>query len=478
MKYTLCFLLALCSSQVFAGTSTDSNARINGAANFLLNRANDNFSYLFERQMAQNPYFRDFFPTTHQYVVSDRFKVLLRSSGDIWQKSIEDDLILLAKRVFAAFLSDTLTNTENVVAIFGQYYLLLSKLEFESEGKSYSLNNIPLNAPPNVREFINSFWEGAGPEQELWSKAEVIKKALGNSSKAGLNAEQINAINQVYAIAQSLQKQLEKIKTNIGRLKTQTTNNNKIQGNLEESIEKFAKEIPQFIKNTAYFLYAHEEYKKILAEPAQPEVKTDFVMRVIKVSEVLRRGFEEKVLIFKDHSDPKSFRRFLKYIIFFAEVADATTPQQVESLLDEVTWPSVSFGKKREPSELDWMITAYLGTSLSANRSSTDNQVALGLFAPVGLEYVLLRHKMHSLSLMIAPFDFSYPLNLEIFNKNAEAKLSDIIVPALYLSWGFKDLPLAVGLGCMRSRALKIGTADENRCLVFAGFDMPLFGVY
>jgi len=65
---------------------------------------------------------------------------------------------------------------------------------------------------------------------------------------------------------------------------------------------------------------------------------------------------------------------FLRYALFFAQMADAEDPSTVKALLKSVTVPSVSFGIKREPFRTRYLVSAYLGGGFASTGS---NQFAI-----------------------------------------------------------------------------------------------------
>ena len=80
--------------------------------------------------------------------------------------------------------------------------------------------------------------------------------------------------------------------------------------------------------------------------------------------------------------------------------------------------------------------------------------------------------------IVIEPFDFGYPVTLKFNGVTENLKLEDVVAPAAYFTFGFKDYPLNVGLGYQRGAKIQGVMEAEKRILLFIAFDMPLFTLY
>ena len=65
MKFTL--LLLIFVAQISSANSSSSQ-RIEGVTNFLVERANDTYFYIFENKMKNNDEFKCYLPNTYQYI--------------------------------------------------------------------------------------------------------------------------------------------------------------------------------------------------------------------------------------------------------------------------------------------------------------------------------------------------------------------------------------------------------------------------
>lgn len=142
-----------------AWAQDDTDARIRGVANFLLDRANDNFFYLLETRIKRNNYLRCYFPKTYDYAASGDLKVLLRSGGSVWKHSVQDDIDHLSSQIIIKFL--VLNNlTDKAIKLLDQYIQFTSHVEIKLNGNSYALNANIIGGPDKkaVNEIVNSFY--------------------------------------------------------------------------------------------------------------------------------------------------------------------------------------------------------------------------------------------------------------------------------------------------------------------------------
>lgn len=75
-------------------------------------------------------------------------------------------------------------------------------------------------------------------------------------------------------------------------------------------------------------------------------------------------------------------------------------------------------------------------------------------------------------------FDFGPAINAQLYNKDKNIQFKDIIAPGIFMVYGFKDVPLSLGIGYQRSEGVRTQTALENHAFFFLAFDMPLFILY
>lgn len=171
-----------------------------------------------------------------------------------------------------------------------------------------------------------------------------------------------------------------------------------------------------------------------------------------------------------------------KYILFFAELADASDDVEVTNILKTYTLPPVSYYKKREAGR-HLMVTSYLGVNvnLGSDDFGMESDSDINVFAPIGLEYTFgwwNRSYIDSLSIMIAPVDFGYPISLKLNGIEEDVELDELIAPSITISAGAKDIPLTYGVGFQSGAKIRNTNQEENRVFLFIAFDMPLMDLF
>ena len=178
------------------------------------------------------------------------------------------------------------------------------------------------------------------------------------------------------------------------------------------------------------------------------------------------------------HQEDREFADFLRYAVFFAQMADAEDPNTVKALLKGITVPSVSFGTKRVPFRTEVLISSYLGGGVSRVSSYQTSNTGYILAAPVGVEISQGLYSGNSLSLLLSPIDLGYPLSLKLNDSNQTVKTSDVIAPGAYLFVGLRNYPIAWGFGYTRVKSIENPDKRAGRLAFLIAFDMPLFTLY
>lgn len=622
LKVTGILLLAACLNTPAVAEHQNSadheSARIRGVARFLLNRANQNFVYLFEKRLQTNKYFQCYFPNTYEITRQGNLNALLRNADEVWGDSVEKDIkqfyyrarsILLSQALNLGSsyindlyklidndvyvnkilkehadpdklnkLSETLTKLkeENLVANDGkeegesclngviakeQHYLqeARNKIETRLNAKAQEARLAIADMEQKVDLGVQRIMEIAKNVQDIKNnvdaavqfRKDVLKKERNENIKKFL-LEVGSVQGEVYTdLATELAKtdpdtygkitrtldlelfgpvrdyvrndgikytngfsvSLDKIESfgsksmqfrqlfdNLKDLKARANKLIKFYHDAKDQLEqKFTAapddveylkgfvqkidafdnkyKISKFIDNYSEVLASLDKIKEITNSDSNSIVK------VIEVARIVKGGFDLGVVPYvKDFQNNisayGSFSQFEKFAVFFAEVQDAKTEEQMVALLEEITLPPVSFGVKRNRGEKNWLITSYLGVVAGEENHSRSYG---GIFAPVGIEWTPEEWKFSSggsLSIMVAPLDFGHAVNLELQDSNQDLKFSDVIVPGVYLSYGWKNSPLTWGLGYARRKALRSDKPDEGSVMLFFAFDMPLFGLY
>ena len=479
-------LMYRCLVLVFAlyliPASADESERIKGVAQFLLERANYNYVYLFEYRIKKNNYFQCYFPVTYGYASSGHLMTLLRSGDDVWQESIQKDINGLLNRSLALLIAES---KPAVIEFISHYIELTQNLAIEIDGTVYPLDQLPVDAPQNVRDVVNRFFLLADPLNELTEYQTRLKNFTANiNRKTGCfnNDAQINSaeVDNTYDAIKNIGEQLA------GKVDEQLAVFKQYQSQLRPSEKAQAKFKTELSKEVDKLMTSSSRFSNLVAylKNSQPKLndlskeKND-VIKVIQVEGFIKDGIQAGTFPGSADFNSADYNRFKQYIVFFAEVSKAKSADQVKALLSEVTLPPVSFGLKRNDGNPRFFLSSYVGaSSYWENAHEKGYKFGYGVFAPVGVEYVFLRWKGNSFSAMLAPFDFAHPLNLEIADQNKPVKFNDIVNPGVYLSWGAKELPLTIGVGYSKGRSLRSDSGDESRYLMFVAFDLPLFTLY
>ena len=148
----LSYLLILISFSfpVFSGNSSE---RIKGVADFLIDRANENYFYIFEHAIGKNQSLKCYFPDTYDHAQSGNLRALLQTK-DVWRETIQSDLQSIITTSVSRPFAEVLESSDDI----RNYYInLLQVLAIEVDGKPHSLDAIPINASVETREKINQF---------------------------------------------------------------------------------------------------------------------------------------------------------------------------------------------------------------------------------------------------------------------------------------------------------------------------------
>lgn len=457
----------ICLLSVNASVQADvTSDRIKGVSEFLLDRAQDNYFYLFEQNIKENCLFQFYFPNTYQYAASGDLKLLLTAGNELWEDSVRADIKeIMAKQ---ALLLIGKIGVKIALNLTDRFIEVAKKIEINIGGQYYPIDRIPLNASQEVKDAINQFYMHFLPARDaLLELHKTIEQWAGKCDIRGVSLEDVNkAVDQLRGAADAFGQSLKDIESRgyeikvLGKITIDRVRVNAIQ---------------QFDAEMARI----QQYRKRL-EAVRNSSKS-LLRKVIDTERIIREGIENGINPLDLKLQSREYQHFKRYILFFAQLSEAESSEQVKALLKEVTLPAVSFGIKRQPQEFHLMISAYLGYSAGAESVPDDSEYEKsfsGLVAPLGLEYSYGLRSGASLSIMVAPFDFGHPINLEWQDKEESVEFSDIVVPGVYFSYGLSKTPITFGIGYSRGRALRTESDSEGRIMAFVAFDMPLFQLY
>lgn len=470
------FMALLWSGAGFA--ASDESARIDGVAQFLIDRANDNYLYIFEKKIRDNESLKCYFPNTRANLDVGGLKQLLYSHG-LWADSIGKDLKILAARSWAAGMENKLALSQRAVDLSDSVITALQGLTIEYKGQRYPLNAMPVTNDPQLRALINGFYT---PFTDLSDALEVFKQYKGIDI-CNMPAQDPDKLKQDLAalihLSDTLQRFTAHVRQHAGELAI-------IDGSkplvcralaMEEGCsppadfgQRLADTVTMNVTNVigeqaASMIIEGTEALQTYQDPSSTTTtKVVAALRLINRTGSLSEG---------------EFENLSRYIMFFAQISDSDSADKVDKLLVAYTLPAVSFFTKREYG-VHWMITSYLGISGGKTRpdlpagGKKNND---GIFAPIGLELTYGTKECGSISLMLSPFDFGYPVSLKLNGVQQDAKLNDIIAPTISMAYGLREYPIVWGLAYQRGRVIQSTGQQETRTMLFVAFDLPLFGL-
>lgn len=467
-------LLAVCFGAV-AGDKEDE--RIKGVSDFLIKRAKENYFYIFEKKIRDNKALQCYFPTTYSYVEEGDLKLLLTSRG-IWGDSIKKDLDTLVARAFAKQLAEHFHHASMDATNF--YLEIMQYLSVTVEGQPYPVTVMPVNANEQVRNAINGLYDDFLSLRKLIEKkAEDLAPFVNICQAPEISIDEIkqvikglqDVVQGLDAWSGSIAKYKDSLKVNVDALEHDCAEKSTakicqikdkirtqwlpvVKQNLEQPLVKAAA--------ASVFL------TKYVHDVQQADKNTGKVLVVIKG---LRASGLDKTV---------DLDKFKHHLLFFAQISDAEKAEEVSALLGEYTLPAVSFFVKREKNTSHILLSAFLGygygTVLNDSKAGTDNKS--GVMAPLGLEFSYGTRGEGAWSILLAPFDFGYPVSLKLHGITENVDYDEIVAPGIYLSYGVPEYPLNVGLAYQQGRKVGAGIEAENRALFFVSFDMPLLTLY
>jgi hypothetical protein len=201
-----------------------------------------------------------------------------------------------------------------------------------------------------------------------------------------------------------------------------------------------------------------------------------------------------------------------KYGAFFANVAKAKSPDEVQSAIEAAVLPVGSSSIKKQ-SKYNISLQAYVGMSYNLNANSRPQNAwenPFGVTAPIGVSFNRGLGKGGSLSLFISLIDlgaivdydlqsdstFSFPSNTNPSdtmatvtvetNSDYKVELGQIFSPGIFVAYGFGyDIPLTLSAGAQYGPGLlQINqgnteiTSPNWRFVVSLTVDIPLFTLY
>lgn len=464
--------LALAAPDVALAQSDATDTFVKGATDFLLDRANDNYIYIFQKKLAANPLLQTYLPETLRVAKAGDIRSLIMHK-DLWKNALNLDLVGDGSRLFLKALGQST-----------DYIETLCKAELKKGSPDAATAVLPGLCDAALAELDKALdrWE-----KYMCKKADETaarKKACDDAGKQREDAR---------AKISGAKKRIFEVQMQIsgGQGKSNTPPASDDPNSPRTLVYVFSPGATRALTDLTGDLKGMEpeacadldvgRYTGCMIEILailQAVSHADYVVNCYLFGNMCSNGNRDKTIANREEDD--DFSDFRRYALFFAQLADAVNTSdrgQVNALLKSVTIPPVSFGIKREPHATRVLITAYLGVAGSRETAGSHTQAG-GFVAPVGIEVSQARDSGNSLSLFLSPLDFGYPLTLKMKNVDTTIRGSDVVVPAVYAFWGFKNYPLAIGAGYSRGRGVDNPDQRVGRYLILFAFDMPLFRLH
>lgn len=441
----------------------NTSERIEGVAQFLIDRANDNYLYIFEQKIRENRALQCYFGETLRNLEIAGLKELLLSR-QLWEESLEKDLDTLLTRAAARSIERSLDVSSLAVSLWGEYIEFLGKLEIRFGNDWYPLNQIPLDPDPRLEGLINEFYDPSNAINDaLLYFRKFDQRELCQTPVIG-HEDFVDRIDVVYRLDDTLRE----IRDSFRRHRHEIRFIDNHGGNVEAESTRFVSRLERDFDVQATDYRREIDTLIELAEIYSDENTT----ATVKAIETLKQVRQYSGLT------DQEFERVRRQVLFFAQIGSAEDANEVAAILRAYTVPAVSFFEKRKPGG-HWMLNAYLGVSAGTSDlpDSVQQDNDFGLYAPIGLEYSRGLDNGGSLGLMLSPFDFGYPVSLKLNGIESDYATEEIIAPSLAFSYGFKEIPLAIGLVYQIGKSFPGEDQEEKRLFLHVSFDMPLLNL-
>lgn len=437
---------------------------VEGASEFLIERANDNLVYIFEEKIKENKILKTYLPRTYSVISSASIQTLLTNSR-VWKESVKSDIDSLYSQVWLTIGRGVTIFPENKVDALEEYLPSLQTAKLIYNGKNFPLNSVRIDDPPEVKSIINNI---SFTYDSILNLLKEVKNELSIKSD-GLITDIISRgpKNIEMPVISNIDALLRKINEYNILLNSK---NYKIK-NRESLVLKVGKVKP----------FLDDVVDVIRSAQILTDTSYSFSYRIINsfiIVEYLIKWAEnltgDRIINSDDYDN--YFEKFKRYSLFFAQLSDANSVDQVKNILRAATVPAVSFGLKRNERELHFAASSYLGLSLGLESINGFGERSFygGLSTPVGLEFSYGLDNKASLCILFSILDFGPPINSKLYNSDIKYKLLDLIQPGIYLVYGIKDLPLAIMLGYYNGKGYKLNSMKVNHFNISFVFDMPL----
>lgn len=433
--------------------------RINGVAEFLVERAHGNAVAMLQRDMKSNRFLKCYLPETYKSATSGNLQILLQSGPELWKRSVENDLQNFGTHLLLNKISSETFHAwiENIEA---QYVTVLRSVTIQVAGKQIEVTSIPLKATAEERAAANSFYDFFVPAQNKIREVVAELETARASSTDCPSAPIIPTLKELGKIADDFKTQMKRFQKADVSFKSPVA---LPDASIHETIDA----LNRLDLRLKYYQDRIDEIRR----------EGDLAVQMFKLDELIRDSIAagENPLI---AASVKEYDRFSRYALSLATLSTAESPDQAKAVLRQLAVPPVSYAIKREVNANKVMITAYFGAAGGQEFINGSSKGFGGLTVPLGLEYTR-GYQKGSVSLLLAPLDFAHPVNQIVNARGSSAEFKDIFAPGAYLAYGFPDIPLLVGIGYSHGPSL---TGDQQgnrgRGLAFVAMDLPLLNLY
>ena len=466
---TILIVLAGFSPVIQAADSVQS--RIDGVTEFLIDRANENYLYFFENAIKENRDLKCYFGKTVANLELGGLKELLISNG-LWKTSLEKDFKGIKNKATLWVVSHSLELIENTVdRIVVKNEDAINKLnelgsvKGELAGKNATDQ---LQAVKDAVEYFSKF--NSDDSDEL--KGQLCKVDYSHSETIEKHIKVLVSIKDTLVDTINLKEDAKKDKAlallaGAGAITVAKKAKPLTKESVQEDLAKLSEKLEEI---------------DALAKTFDDE-KEGYTVKTIAAFDLLRQytiesGDKSAKLEEKLEEAQENVNKIKRHVLFFAQVADADNSIQIKGILTAYTLPAISFFEKRDNTR-HWFVSAYLGVSATVNDNGVKNDYKQEkIFAPIGLEYSWGAPSLaiaDSVSIMVAPFDFGYPVNLKLKDVEKDVDYDEIFAPSISINFGVKKAPVAWGFVFQRGLAYDASGKQDYRAMMHISFDMPLF---
>jgi hypothetical protein len=410
-------VLFVSATSVFA---LNEKAIIDGTAQFLIERAQQNYLYLFEKKIKSNKMFDTCFPKTKNALNNMDLSLLLTN-----QKYIKENIVADMNRLWSTFTFKALEKSKSIIndsllsvgyALYNYDKQLDTTLLHQTKGQIDSL-------------FI------------------TINKFKRNKDSLLVYAKTFCELLDTMPIYHMFFNHYLNLLKN------------------DEIKEKLRKnpEIIKFIGDQKYYSVYISNWVDNIAIVC--DSTNSFSTRVSSALNVIH--------IITGPVGKKKFDSFKQICMFFAQIADAENSETVKQILKSVTLPPVSFMMKRNEGKSCFLINAYLGPAVGMEFNYHTSVFLYELSAPICPEY---SHGFSwgSVGIFVPIVDFGKAVNAKIYQQETP-KFADLFFIGIGAAYGIPNLPLSINLIYSYGPGVKSSGFNRSHVSTSLAFDMPLW---